>query len=225
MKLLIAAATEQEIAPFLAFLDKKFSKISGNWYCKGNVEVYICITGVGMMLSAFALSEAFNAFRPDFSLQAGIAGAYDRALSLTSMVLVRTEILGDLGAEDKDSFLDVFELGLVNAQEAPFHKGHLINPMNNFPLTLNFPKVKSLCVNTVSGNQATIDSRTAKYNCSIENMEGAAFHYICLKRTIPFMQIRAISNYVTVRDTSQWKTREAIASINDWMIENISLQS
>ncbi len=224
MRLLIAAATEREVAPFLNFMSGHFTRISANNYCKSNLEVAVCITGVGAMLTAFSLSNAFDEFRPHFALQAGVAGAYDRRLDLGSLVLVKMERL-DLGVEDNDAYHDVFDMNLADANASPFYKGRLVNPLNNFPLVLNFRKVSSLTVDIASGHQATIERRRLKYKCDIENMEGAAFHYICLQRKTPFVQIRALSNYVEPRDTSKWQLKEAIAQLNHWMIDNISLQS
>ncbi len=52
-----------------------------------------------------------------------------------------------------------------------------------------------------------------KYNAHLETMEGAAFHYVCLQKEIPFLQIRGISNYVGERDKSKWKMEEAIDNL------------
>lgn len=52
-------------------------------------------------------------------------------------------------------------------------------------------------------------------------MEGAALHYTCLLENIPFMQVRAISNYVGERDKSKWKMKEAIRNLNDSIIKII----
>src|SRR5690606_22721206 len=169
-------------------------------FCKNNLEVVICITGVGTLLSAFSLSSAFAQIKPHFALQAGIGGAFDRELPLGSLVVVRSEMPGDLGVEDGNSIKSVFELGLIQANEPPFVNGRLINPMRDFPFHLPFPSVNSLTVNMASGNEDTIQKRITKFSCDIENMEGASFHYICLKHQVPFLQIRTISNYVEVRD-------------------------
>ena len=52
-------------------------------------------------------------------------------------------------------------------------------------------------------------------------MEGAAFHYVCLKEHVPFAQVRAISNFVTPRDKSQWQMKKAITNLNKWLIKFI----
>jgi futalosine hydrolase len=43
-------------------------------------------------------------------------------------------------------------------------------------------------------------------------MEGAAFHQVCLELSIPFVQIRGISNMAGIRDKSKWNIPLAIAS-------------
>jgi futalosine hydrolase len=60
--------------------------------------------------------------------------------------------------------------------------------------------------------------RADRYDCCVESMEGAAFHYVCLQEGMPFAQVRAISNYVTPRDKSQWQMKDAIVNLNKWVI-------
>jgi futalosine hydrolase len=50
-------------------------------------------------------------------------------------------------------------------------------------------------------------------------MEGASLHYMGRDLTIPFIQIRAVSNYVGERDKSKWKTQEAIYNLNETLLE------
>ena len=221
MLLLIAAATAFELEHFQHFLDQKFEKTAEHQYCKNNLEVYVCITGIGMMRTAFALAEAINSFRPHFALQAGVAGAFNRDLKLGSLVIVQAEVLGDLGVEDHNIYRDMFDIELMQLSEAPFAHKKLVNSFQDFPLKLNLPFVSSLTVNTVSGSSATIRKREEKYGCDVESMEGAAFHYACLMKKVPFLQVRSISNYVEPRDKSKWKMKDAIRNLNNWMIDNV----
>lgn len=221
MRLLVAAATAFELEQFQQFLDQKFEKIAEHHYCKNNLEVYVCITGIGMMCTAFALAGAIQAFKPHFALQAGVGGAFNRDLKLGSLVIVQAELLGDLGVEDHGAYQDMFDIELMQESQAPFAGRKLVNTFQDFPLKLNLPFVTSLTVNTVSGSSATIHKRTEKYGCDVESMEGAAFHYACLLMKVPFLQVRSISNYVEPRDRSKWKMKEAIRNLNDWMIENL----
>ena len=46
-------------------------------------------------------------------------------------------------------------------------------------------------------------------------MEGASLHFIGRDLTIPFMQIRAVSNYVGERDKTKWKIDLAISNLHN----------
>ena len=50
-------------------------------------------------------------------------------------------------------------------------------------------------------------------------MEGAALHYVCLHQNIPFIQLRAISNYVGERDKTKWKIDLAISNLHNELIK------
>lgn len=210
-----------EIEPFVQFLKANFQLVAPNTFQNKVYSIHIVISGVGMMNSAFSLAAAFAVHEFDYALQAGIAGAFDTALQLGDVVAVQSEQYGDLGAEDKEDYIDIFELGFLDKNTPPFTNGRLINENPSFAGKA-LPLVNALSVNTVSGKQQSIEARKNRYNCSIESMEGIAFHYACLKHQIPFVQIRAISNYVTPRNKSEWKLKLAVDNLNQYLIETFS---
>src|ERR1700712_1095407 len=111
MKLLLAAATEAEIAPTIAVLHRQDTLSDGVVFKAGSREITICITGVGLTAATFSLTRALLTGTYDFVLQAGIGGAFDRHIPLGSVVAVSGEQLGDLGAEDRGAFIPIFDLG------------------------------------------------------------------------------------------------------------------
>lgn len=208
MKLLIVAATEAEIAPFSALAGAKAD---------------ILITGVGMMATAYALTKKLQETKYDLVIQAGVGGSFDKDIPPGSVVFVTSDRYADLGAEDHDKYLDITEMGLLDKNTKPFMNGVLYTPL--FPVhdKIKLRRVAGLSVNTVSGNEKTI-SRRREYGCAVESMEGVAFHYVCMQEEVPFAQIRAISNYVTPRDKSQWEMKEAIENLNAslaWIISEL----
>lgn len=217
MRLLIVAATTFEIEMLLSYLDQRFEKINYLCYKRKETEIKICITGVGMMLTSFRVLESILEYKPQFALQVGVAGSFDKQLKLGDLVLVHSETMADLGAEDHFEFLDIFDLGLMQPDESVFKAKQLVNPIAN---QWNLPFVNAISVNAASGCAATIKMRQEKYECIIESMEGAAFHLVCLKYQIPFLQIRAISNYVEPRDKSKWEMKKAIHKLNNWIIQS-----
>ena len=224
MKLLLAAATEAEIAPTLTFLQQEWTQNTDRSFTRNQTEITICITGVGMMAATFSLTQILLAQPPDFVLQAGIGGAFDTGIPLGSVLAIESEQPGDLGAEDHDDFISIFSLGFVQPDAFPFTGGALINPMQSLPFGAHLPKVKSITVNTVSGAEKTIAMRREVFGAAVESMEGAALHYVCLKLGIPFLQVRAISNYVIPRDRSQWKIGPAIAALNAQLTEWLTMR-
>lgn len=217
MNILIIAATEMEITPFLQHLQQQFKQLGKDIFFNDRHQVQILITGVGMVATTYALTKIPDEKNYDVALQAGIAGSFDRSIPLGSLCAVRTELFGDLGVEDHYGFLDVFELNLENGNTAPFSNKLLINN-SNFSFAADLPSVSALSVNSVTGSEVTAKARLKKYNCQLESMEGAAFHYVCLQKQIPFLQVRAVSNYVEARDKSKWKMKEAVKALNEWMI-------
>jgi len=79
-------------------------------------------------------------------------------------------------------------------------------------------KVKAITVNRISTEENFINQIKEKFSPIVESMEGAAFHYVCLKEDIPFLQIRSVSNMVGERDKSTWLLKESIDLLNDELI-------
>jgi len=216
MTILLLAATAPEI------------QITSDWLrqpgCRCPHTVDILISGVGELATSFALTKALSIKKYNLVLGAGIAGAYDTQLALGTCVLVRSEVPGDLGAEDHDQFLDIFSLGLLGENEAPFLSKQLVNPMRVPPFPAEHLEwVAGLSVNTVSGSRTTIDKRQEHFGAQIESMEGAALHYCCLREQQPFLQLRSISNYVTPRDRNSWKIGFALSELNAQLIHWLSI--
>jgi len=222
MNLLLTAATEMEITATLDFLKKEYKQLGADLFFNEKNKIQVLCTGVGMLATCFQLTKVLSEKNFDLVVQAGIAGTYDSSVELGALFSISSETLGDLGAEDHYAFLDVFELGLNDRNDFPFSEGSLVKPSDNFPFRVPLKSLTSLTVNTASGSDITVEKRYKKYGCSIETMEGAALHYVCLQKGIPFIQIRSISNYVEARDKSKWKIKEALKTLNDYLIRELA---
>lgn len=210
MKILIVAATNMEVQPF-----------SDHWATQSqntkNIHLEVLITGVGLPATIYALTVKLMQHKYDLVLQAGVCGSFDRDIPLGSLVNIVSERYGDLGAEDHDNYIDIFDLGLLDAQTFPFSDKCLLSPGFDHPMIQTLQRVTAITVNTISGSEKTIQIRAALFNTQVESMEGLGLHYVCLQQKIPFVQIRAISNYVTPRDRSSWKMKEAVINLNAWL--------
>jgi futalosine hydrolase len=210
MNLLIVAATEAETGLLKQYLTQQPVK-----------KVSLLITGVGMLATAYALTKHLQHNKYDLIIQAGVGGSFDRSIPLGSLVFITSDRYGDLGAEDHDKYIDIFDMGLMDKNIPPYSDGRLATPLLPIHSKIALPQVSGLTVNTVSGNEQTIARRAKQFGCAIESMEGAAFHYVCLQEGVAFAQVRSISNYVIPRNKSQWQMKDAIINLNNWMIDFI----
>jgi futalosine hydrolase len=210
MNILIVAATAFEIQPAIELLHSKNFRLQKNQFS-------LLITGIGSVATAYHLTKYLHDKRPDYCVQAGIAGSFHPEIPIGSVVGVIEEMMGDLGAEENNVFKDVFDLGLTGNNEFPFNQKMLKNPFleNKSP---GFRLVRSIGINEITTKKGRIELLQKKFNPDIESMEGAAFHYVCLQEKIPFIQIRAISNYVGERNKANWKLNEAVENLNTKLI-------
>lgn len=218
MNILLAAATGAEIAPLLAHLQSYRVAGEENSYKKGSLHIRTCITGVGGVPTTYRLVREISAFRPDLALQAGIAGCFSREIPLGSLFRISTDQFADLGAEQGEAWLDVFDLGLLDDNERPFVGKKLPAPLPHALFIREQPEAEAITVNMVSGHPATISRRELQFQPLLESMEGAAFHYVCLQERLNFVQVRAVSNYVEKRDKTKWNIPLAVQALNSWLI-------
>lgn len=205
MQVLIVSATQKEAAPLADWL-KEDHAISRTKH------ISFCYTGVGIMNTTYHLTDLFNHHRYDAAIQLGIAGCFDGSEELAKTFLIKEDMPADMGAME-ETFKDVFDLKLADKDLHPFIDKMLVNPNERFFDLLSLDKASSVTVNKVStGNDINVISE--KYHPLLESMEGAAFHYVCLMKNIPFLQIRSASNYVGERDKSKWNMGEAIMNVN-----------
>ncbi|WP_142601204.1 futalosine hydrolase [Solitalea koreensis] len=202
MKLLLVAATKAEIQPFI------------------NIHPHtdVLITGVGMVATTYHLTKHLAKNSYDLVINAGIAGAFDRSIKLGEVIQVISEELPELGAEDGDHFVSLTDLGFMNPNEFPFTNGKLIN---NFR-TENLKSLAGVTVNTVNGNESSIQKMVERCTPDVESMEGAAFFYVCLQENVKFIQLRSISNHVEKRNRANWDIPLAIKHLNNYLIEYVN---
>jgi futalosine hydrolase len=202
MQILLVAATENEIAPFLA------KKPSADYL----------VTGVGCPITIYQLSKRLHHLDYDLVIQAGIAGSFSHALPLGEVVLVKRDCFADLGIVEENGLYSLFDKGFADENHFPFTKGWLENEnplLNNIFLQ----HIDAVTVNTVTDEAKQIERMVSKYNPLIETMEGAALHFVCLQENVPFLQLRSISNFVGERNKSNWKLKESIEGLNDTLIQ------
>lgn len=211
MHILLAAATTFEIQPVTNYL-----KEEGLQHLSHTIDT--CITGIGIMATTYQLTRHIRQQRPDYIIQAGIAGSFSPHFPPGRVVLVESEILGDLGVEEQGVFKDVFDMGLQQPADHPAAAQWLVNPHLTNWEQQGLPLVKGVTISEISTRPARILHFQQNLSVTVESMEGAALHYVALQEGIPFIQLRSISNFVGIRDKTQWKMKEAITALNEQLI-------
>lgn len=214
MRVLVVAATEAELSPFVAGLRRVSAGPRVTRYQGGAHDIDVLITGVGMVATATWCSRVLSAERFDVALDLGVCGSFKPEIFPGSVVHVVSDRLVELGAEDGDAFLTIQEMKLLGDDEFPFTGGRLVNasPPVLGPLS-SMRAVNGITVNTVHGSDDSIARVTKRFSPEVETMEGAAFMYACLIQGVPFAQVRAVSNMVERRNRAAWKLDEAVANL------------
>ncbi len=212
MNCLVVSATILEIKPFIQHcrISNKLDFI--------DLELDFLITGVGSLNTSYALMKHLQVKKPDVIIMAGIAGSLTSKLQLGDVVVIKDEALADLAVKEKDRYKDVFDLKLLAPNQFPFNKKKLVNPFTVLMERILLPQVSSVTVNQITSSKKTAELYSQKYKASIENMEGAALHLVCMNENIPFVQIRSISNYVGQRNKKKWQLKEAVQNLNTELI-------
>ncbi len=216
MNILIVSATSLEVEPLVKGLGKgKVLLQNLTRYKFNSVVVDILVTGVGMVATAFFTAKVLATYKYDAAINAGICGSFNRNYPLGEVVNVISDMFPETGAESGEYFLSLVDLKLLELDEFPFNDGRLINTsIFTSNILSNLTSVKGVTVNTVHGNQESIARFRERFDADIESMEGAAFFYACFHERVRCLQLRAISNYVEPRDTTQWNIAQAIHNLN-----------
>jgi len=197
MQILLIAATEQEVQPFIA----------------ANPGFDVLISGAGVPSTLYHLQKRMQQMDYDLIIQAGIAGTFTNDIKPGQTVLVKQDAFADLGTEQEEEFKTIFDAGLADKNEFPFEDGWLINK-NEILNSSSLLTVKGVTVNKVTDDILQKRQVCHQFAPQVESMEGAALHYVCLQENIPFLQLRAISNTVGERNKTKWKMKEAFESLN-----------
>jgi len=215
MRVIITAATVAEWMPSFLEMNNLYTSESQR------LRIRFHQGGVGMLATSVSLTKLIAEEKPDLVIQAGIAGSFNTSLPLGKVVIVNEESLGDMGVEEDGKWKDIFDLKLEKSSYPPFERRKLPNPWLPKYNLLKLPEVSGITINEISTNKERIQQLIKKYNPVVETMEGAALHYVCREANIPFVQIRAISNYTGERNKENWKMKEAIAHLNQTLLKYV----
>lgn len=213
MRVIISAATNGEWMP-------SFQKINPA-YVGNNKRFSVGFheSGIGMLASSVSLMKMFTQETPSLIIQIGIAGSFDKKVPLGKVFAVKDDFVGDIGVVENKVWKDLYDLKLDKPNDPPYEKKSLPNPWLNQYNLLKLPTKKAVTVNTISTEKSKIELYSGRYKATLESMEGAALHYIGRDLHAPFIQLRAVSNYIGERNKAKWKMQEAIYNLNEALLK------
>ena len=210
MKILVVAATQQELEPALKFFqDGESGPHSVSFHC----------TGVGLTTAAIVITQLALQHFPDLIIQAGIAGCFQEQLRIGDVVFIQSDRQADLGVWEYGQWKNAHDLSLIDSNKFPYNNQQLINPYLHAFDFIQLPQVMAISVNQITTDQRMISYWTSQRPApAIESMEGAALHESCLRLNVPFLQLRAVSNYMGERNKTHWNIPLAIDGLNQTLI-------
>lgn len=215
MRVIISAATTGEWMPCFLDINTLYTNKSKR------LKLQFHQNGVGLLASTFSFTKIIYDERPDLIIQAGIAGTFDTSIVLGKVVTINEETIADMGVHEDGRWKDIFDLKLEKSNYPPFEKRKLPNPWLAEYNLLKLTEVSGITVNEISTGAERIQQLIKKYNPVTESMEGAALHYACRQMNIPFLQVRAISNYVGERNKENWRIKESLENLNQTLLKYI----
>jgi futalosine hydrolase len=221
-KLLLITATKLEAKPLHTALAWKRLKFAlGELY--QHKHIYLAHLGIGKVNTAAGLVLAIEKLKPSAVIQFGIGGAYINSFLSIGMVMAATsDIHIDSGVRTASEFQDMQSLGFPLLEKSehryyntfPTHKA-----LTQYFKDLNIPTGIFATSETITGSFEESTLLQARYELSIESMEGAAAAHVCLALNTPFAEVRSVSNIVGECDKNNWDISKAVQKVNEVILE------
>jgi futalosine hydrolase len=202
--ILAVAATEIEMAPFLAGQTAAVSP------CR------TLVSGVGPVAASLRLTRFLCESREEFAavIHFGVGGAYrqpdrQRQPELVDLCLAEREVAGDFGIclGESMAYLDSALAGeIVYDMDAD-----LIRRCRKILAShgIKFQAGVFITVNGITGSAGRGKMLQSRWDGLCENMEGAAVARVCREFDLPCLELRSISNLVGDRDPATWRLQES----------------
>jgi futalosine hydrolase len=179
-------------------------------------RVLICAGGIGKVNAAHAATLMIMNFNPRALIVFGVGGAYPSSgATIGDIALASEEIAGDEGVLTLEGFKDTEYIGipLVRSDRAelynrfPVSAGHLKKAQQVLSLSKindRLHKGTFITLSTCTGTSHRAMDLEGRYHGLCENMEGAAAAQIAELHSVPWLEVRGISNIVENRDLKKW---------------------
>jgi futalosine hydrolase len=210
-KALIAVAAEIEARAVLAGLNAAHDKLPAWQLHALRSDIDLVVTGVGKAASAGAVARVLNPTTHKLVLSVGIAGTYGQA-AMGSAVAATESVFADEGVQTTSTFEDLSKLGF---------------PLIDQGMTATVPlqvidALRPHCdavgpiatVSTCSGTDDLALAIQRRTFALAEAMEGAAVGLVAHRLSVPFGELRVISNTTGDRVRQVWQIKDALANLS-----------
>src|SRR5258708_39886663 len=94
----------------------------------------------------------------------------------------------------------------------------MVNPYKKLLTLTSLETVRGITVNEITTDPERIGWYRQNHAPVVESMEGGGLHYVGILEKIAFLQLRAISNDIGIRDKTKWDIKKAIVNLNGQLI-------
>ncbi|MEI6701976.1 MAG: futalosine hydrolase [Deltaproteobacteria bacterium] len=195
----------------------------------GNLEIIICVGGVGKINAAAATAVMIERHHPRLVINTGCAGAYiGSGLSIGNLAVASEEVMADEGVIMTSGWKDLgyMELPILDqggrqlfntiqlSRHASDKAMQLADSLGLFLMPGRFATVS-----TCSGTEKRGAELAGRWNVIAENMEGAAVAQVCLRDGVDCLEIRGISNMVEERNMKKWELTLAVEAAQRFVLK------
>lgn len=198
----IICALNKEVEAVIQMLGEvTLIEIDGFLFYEGNFngkKIILCECGIGKVNAAILTTLIIREFKPDYLINSGVAGGYNRNLKPLDVVIGQRMFYYDVQLEPGRTDIRYGQL-----QGEPFifpSSDELIEILKASDDKLKVGDIATAdCFQT---NRAYMDELVEKYfsdlNILAVDMESTAVAHVCYKFKIPFVVIRSISDVIGV---------------------------
>ncbi|WP_369145738.1 futalosine hydrolase [Streptomyces sp. R44] len=184
----------------------------------GRLDVLVGGVGPAAVAAATGTALARGSLTGDpygLVLSAGIAGGFQPAAPLGSVVVSSAIVAADLGAETPDGYLAVDELGFGRSvHPVPEALTGRITAALETAGGPPYALAPVLTVSTVTGTARRAAELAERHpTAAAEAMEGFGVAEAAAAYGVPVVEIRAVSNAVGPRDRAAWRIGEALGAL------------
>ena len=225
----IIGAMEEEVSILLTHMtDKKSETHARMTFYSGKIrekDVVLVKSGVGKVNMAMCTQLMIDRFAPDCVINAGVAGAVAKELSVGDIV-VSSEAM----QYDMDCTSVGYKIGEVPGLECSvFPADPKLIALAEAAGKKAVPDVRLLTGRVVTGDRFVSDVKLKDWlrdTCggSCAEMEGAAMAQVCCENGVPYLVLRAISDQADgdAPETFDVFIKKAIQHFSDLMLEMVS---